>query len=84
MPADPKAASPSLQAASAPDAAALQPVAPPQGQGGLASQQPLPPAAMPPSLAASMPLATFVSKLSDHVKDYVAQQNFTEWSQIAF
>ena len=39
---------------------------------------------MPPALAASLPLATFVSKLSDHVKAYVKQQNFMEWSQIAF
>ena len=39
---------------------------------------------MPPALAAAMPLATFVANFSDHVKDYVKDQNFTEWTQIAF
>ena len=44
----------------------------------------LPAAQMPPALAAVMPLADFVSKSCDHVKDYVKDQDFTEWTQIAF
>lgn len=38
----------------------------------------------PLALAASMPLATFVANFADHVKDYVKDQDFTEWTQIAF
>jgi len=39
---------------------------------------------MPPSVAEVVPLATFVVKLSDHVKDYLKAQDFTDWGQIAF
>ena len=31
-----------------------------------------------------MPLASFVANFSEHVKNYVKDQNFTEWTQIEF
>ena len=44
----------------------------------------LPSAVMPPSAAASVPLSAFVANFCPQVLDFLKEQQFTDWSQIAF